>query len=175
MFLCNGLKNSFKYFSTGTITSKAPVTPATTPENQLGRYFSGSGIIASSLGFPRTQWGATKNNTRELETNERERRIMGTVKTKIVRFWKILLATRDVSAVYLKGAITTAAETSSRNNFCHVSLSMFYPVFHLYPSLSKVSPFARIRRSPRLPLFISVYPRCSTLFSQVYAIYFIHD
>ena len=86
ILLCNGLKNSFKYFSTDTITSKAPVTLTTTSETQLGRYFPCSRITASSPGFPNAKWGAARNNTRELETNERERGMMGTVNTKIVRF-----------------------------------------------------------------------------------------
>ena len=84
--------NSLQYFSIDTVTSKAPVTPTTTSETQLGRYFPCSRITASSPGFPKAQWGAVRHHTRELETNERERGMMGTVKTKIVRFWKILLA-----------------------------------------------------------------------------------
>ena len=73
---------SFKYFSTDTTTSKAPVTPTATPETQLGGYFSCSRITTSSTGFPKVQQGAATNNTRKLETSEREREMMGTVNTK---------------------------------------------------------------------------------------------
>ena len=75
---CNGLNNSVKYFSTDGTTSKAPVTPSVTPETHLGRYFPCSKITTPSTGFPKAQWGAARNNTRELEKSERERRMMGT-------------------------------------------------------------------------------------------------
>ena len=83
---CNGLKNSFKYVLTGTTTSKAPVTPTATPETQLGRYFPVQEFSASSAGFLKVQWGAARNNTRELEKNERERGMMGTVTLKTFHF-----------------------------------------------------------------------------------------
>ena len=38
-----------------------------------------SPVAASSTGFPKAQWGAARDNTRELETSEKgERRMMGT-------------------------------------------------------------------------------------------------
>ena len=75
---CNGLNNSVKYFSTDGTKSKAPVTPLVTPEIQLGRYFPCSRITSFSTGFPKAQWGAARNGTRDLETSEREREMMGT-------------------------------------------------------------------------------------------------
>ena len=54
------------------------MTPTTTSETQLGRYFPCLRITASSSGFPKAQWGAARNNTWEQETNERERGMMGT-------------------------------------------------------------------------------------------------
>ena len=74
----NVLNNSVKYFSTDATTSKAPVTPPVTPETQLGRYFPCSRITTFSTGFPKAQWGAARNGTRELETSEGEREMMGT-------------------------------------------------------------------------------------------------
>ena len=76
------MKNSFKYFKTDTTTSKAPVTPTVTPETQLGRFLPCSRITTSSTGFPKAQWGAARNNKRELETSEREKGMTGTVNTK---------------------------------------------------------------------------------------------
>jgi len=76
------LNNSVKYFSTDTTTSKAPVAPTVTPVTQLGRYFPCSRITTSFTGFPKAQWGAARNSTRELETSEGEKGMMGMVNTK---------------------------------------------------------------------------------------------
>ena len=71
------------------------------------------------------------------------------------------MVARDFSAVYLKGAIATAAETSSR--ICMRQTTFATPVYQCFTpfsiftlSLSKISPFAHVY--PSLSAFNPVYP-----------------